>query len=151
MVCWWWCQLSPDGDCGWSVTLLHVARRYSWSPQILIRASARTPKLQFAAEQPLTGECWIPPKKIPHIQGQRRSPRKMVGGAKSCWDPNSIPAKDVWRAQTNLVHIRTQRPPQRLSQNYVWVFPVEVQVSSGLPRWLWVQQTWVCHKPSWRR
>ena len=23
---------------------------------------ARTPKLQLAAEQPLTGECWIPPK-----------------------------------------------------------------------------------------
>ena len=26
-------------------------------------SSARTPKLQLAAEQPLTGECWIPPKK----------------------------------------------------------------------------------------
>ena len=24
---------------------------------------ARTPKLQLTAEQPLTGECWIPPKK----------------------------------------------------------------------------------------
>ena len=23
----------------------------------------RTPKLQLAGEQPLTGECWIPPKK----------------------------------------------------------------------------------------
>ena len=28
-------------------------------------SSARTPKLQLAAEQPSTGECWIPPKKIP--------------------------------------------------------------------------------------
>ena len=26
-------------------------------------SSARTPKLQLTAEQPLTGECWIPPKK----------------------------------------------------------------------------------------
>ena len=40
-----------------------------------------------------------------------------------------------------------------LRENCVWVSPVEVQVSSGLlqGRVLWVQQTWVWHKPSWRR
>ena len=33
------------------------------------------------------------------------------------------------------------------------VSPVEVRVSSGLPQGqgLWVQQTWVLHKPLWRR
>ena len=43
--------------------------------------------------------------------------------------------------------------PQRLRENCVWVSPVEVWVSSGLPQGqgLWVQQTWVWHKPSWRR
>ena len=43
--------------------------------------------------------------------------------------------------------------PQRLSQNCVWVSPAEVWVKSGLlqGQGLWVQQTWVCHKPSWRR
>ena len=43
--------------------------------------------------------------------------------------------------------------PQRLRQNCVWVSPEEVQVSSGLLReqGLWVQQTWVWHKLSWRR
>ena len=43
--------------------------------------------------------------------------------------------------------------PQRLSQNCVRVSPEEVQVSSGLLQGqrLWVQQTWVWHKPSWRR
>ena len=43
--------------------------------------------------------------------------------------------------------------PQRLRQNCVWEYPVEVQVSRGLPQGqgLWVQQTWVWHKPSWRR
>ena len=43
--------------------------------------------------------------------------------------------------------------PQRLSQNCVWVFPTEVQVSSGLPQGqgLWVQLTWMWQKPSWRR
>ena len=45
--------------------------------------------------------------------------------------------------------------PQRLTQ-CVWVPPVEVGVSSGPPQGqrLWVQQTWVWHKPpaaSWRR
>ena len=35
--------------------------------------------------------------------------------------------------------------PQRLRQNCVWVSPVEVRVSSGLPQGqgLWVQPTWV--------
>ena len=35
----------------------------------------------------------------------------------------------------------------------VWVSPEEVRVSSGLlqGQGLWVQQTWVWHKPSWRR
>ena len=46
--------------------------------------------------------------------------------------------------------------PQRLSPNCVYsntVSPVEVWVSSGLPQWqgLWVQQSWVWHKTSWRR
>ena len=45
------------------------------------------------------------------------------------------------------------RTSQRLRQDCVRVSPVEVQVSSGLPQGqgLWVQQTWVWHKPSWRR
>ena len=43
--------------------------------------------------------------------------------------------------------------PQRLSQHCVRVSPVEVRASSGLlqGQGLWVQQTWVLHKPSWRR
>ena len=79
-----------------------------WWSRRMRSSSARTPKLQLAAE-PLIGECWILPKKIPHIQGQRRSPRKMVGGAKSHLESNPLPARDVQRAQTNLVPIRTQR------------------------------------------
>ena len=51
-------------------------------------------------------------KKITHIQGQRRSPGNMVGGAEACleWDP--IPARDTLRAQTCLVH---QDPGERSS------------------------------------
>ena len=49
-------------------------------------------------------------KKIPHVQGQRKSPSKMVGGVKSHLESNPIPTRDTWRDQTNLVHTRTQRP-----------------------------------------
>ena len=70
-------------------------------------------------------------KEIPHIQGQRRSPSKMVGGVKSHLESNPLPARDAQRVQTNLVHTRTQGP-QRLRQNCVWVSPEEVQVISGL-------------------
>ena len=45
-------------------------------------------------------------KKIPHIKGKRRSPSKMVGGVKSSLESNPIPARDAWRAQTNLVCTR---------------------------------------------
>ena len=35
---------------------------------------ARTPKLQFSAEQPLAEECWIPPKKdTPHSKEKEKS------------------------------------------------------------------------------
>ena len=47
---------------------------------------------------------------ISHIQVQRRSPSKMVGGAKSHLESNCIPSRDAQRAQTNLVCTRTQGP-----------------------------------------
>ena len=49
-------------------------------------------------------------KKVFHIQGQRGSPSKTVGWVKSHLESNSIPTRDTWRAQTNLVHTGTQRP-----------------------------------------
>ena len=52
-------------------------------------------------------------KKIPHVQGQRRSHSKMVGGVKFCLESNPIPTGDTQRAQTKpCVH---QETPQRLS------------------------------------
>ena len=43
----------------------------------------RAPESQLTAEQPSTGRHWNSPKKIPHIQKQRRSHNEMVGGAQS--------------------------------------------------------------------
>ena len=48
-------------------------------------------------------------KKIPLIQGQRRSPSKMVREVKSCLESNLLSTRDTQRAQTNLLHTRTQR------------------------------------------
>ena len=53
-------------------------------------------------------------KKIPHFQGQRRSPSKMVGGVKLHLEPNPIPTRDAQRAQTK--SCAQQETPQRLSQ-----------------------------------
>ena len=36
----------------------------------------RTPKLQIAADQPLTGECWIPPKKDTHHPRAKEKPQQ---------------------------------------------------------------------------
>ena len=58
-------------------------------------------------------------EEIPHIQGQRRSPSKMVGGVNSHLESNPIPTTEAQRAQTNLVHTRTQGPPHRLRRNCV--------------------------------
>ena len=48
--------------------------------------------------------------RIPHAQGQRTSPNKIVGGANSHLESNSIPPRGTQRAQTNLVRTRTQGP-----------------------------------------
>ena len=53
---------------------------------------------------------WSTFEEIPHIQGQRRSPSKMVGGVNSHLESNPIPARDAQRAQANLVCTKTQRP-----------------------------------------
>ena len=64
-------------------------------------------------------------KKIPHIQGQRRSPTKTVGGAKSHLESNPIPTRDTWRAQTKLY--AHQETPKKLSQTCLWVFECSLQ------------------------
>ena len=77
-------------------------------------------------------------KKIPHIQGERRTPNKMLGGAQSCLKSNLRPARDAWRAQTQPCMHQDQRrgtvtPHKRLSQTCVCVSPAEILVGSDLP------------------
>ena len=70
-----------------------------------------------------------------HIQNQTRYPPEML------------------RELKHILSSPGPREPQRLRQNCVWVSPEEVEVSTGLlwGQGLWVQQSWVWHKPSWRR
>ena len=59
-------------------------------------------------------------KNIPHVEGQRRSHSKMVGGTKSQLESNPIPSWDTQRAQTKpCAH---QETPQRLSQTWLSVW-----------------------------
>ena len=111
---------------------------------------AKTPKLQFTAEQLLTGECWIPSKKDTLCPRAREKLQQdgRTGGIAFRIKPHT---HQICPEGSNkpCVH-QDPETPQRLSPNCVWVSPVEIQVSSGLPQGqgLWVQQTWVWHKPS---
>ena len=53
--------------------------------------------MQFCTE-----ESWIPPKKDTHVQGQRRSPNKVVGWAKLCLESKLIHTRDAQWTQTKL-------------------------------------------------
>ena len=100
----------------------------------------RTQKLQQAIEKPLTGECWIPAKKkkkkIHHIQGQRRSHNKMVGGVKSCLESKLRPPEMLRGFKQNLMWTRTWGTHKRLSQICLWVFECLLQ---------WHGSTVACH------
>ena len=58
-------------------------------------------------------------KKILHIQEQRRSPNKMVGGVKLHLDSNPIPTRDTQKAQTKLCAHQDPEDPHRLSQTHL--------------------------------
>ena len=69
-------------------------------------------------------QCWIPPKEDTPIQGQRRNPNKMVGGAESRLESNPMPTRHSWRVQTKPCVDQDPGTPQRLSQTCLLVFPV---------------------------
>ena len=60
--------------------------------------------------------------KLSHIQQQRGSPSKTVGGTKSHLESNPIPTRDAQKVQTKPCVHRDPEIPQRLSQTCLWVF-----------------------------
>lgn len=78
----WYCNLTPPGHIPGENSNL---KRCMHSNDNLIWCSRRTcthvllreiPKSQLVAEQPWTGECQIPPKKIPHMQKAKEKPQQ---------------------------------------------------------------------------
>ena len=71
----------------------------------------RTPKLQLAAEQPSSGECWIPTKKrdSPHPKAKEKPPQKKVHLEDSktrvyLWRIHF----DIWQNQYNIVKLKNK-------------------------------------------
>ena len=76
--------------------------------------------MQLAAEQQLTGECWVPPKKdSPHPRAKEKPPRdgrrsKIMFRSKTTYLPEML------RELTQiLVLMRAQRPHKRLRQTFL--------------------------------
>ena len=113
----------------------------------------RTPKLQLAAEQLLTAEYWIPPKKdSPHPRAKEK-PQQNCRRDKITFRIKPHTHQKHSEGSNKPCTHQDPETPHRLRQNCVWMFPEKVWVSSGLPQGqgLWVQQTWVWYKPSLRR
>ena len=102
-------------DCdGYSISskgFLTTVAAWRWSDckEITHVQRQRSPS-KMVGTGTVAAQCWSNFEEIPHVQGQRRSPSKMVGGTKSRLEPNPLPSRDTQRAQTYLVHTRSQRP-----------------------------------------
>ena len=107
----------------------------------------RTLNSQLAAEQRSIWKCWNPPKKILHIQGQRSSLTKMVGGAQLCLKSNLIPARDVAGHKQKLVCCRTQERGAVTPQETEPHLPMSVL--SSLVK-AWVDGGLLCDQEHWQ-
>ena len=104
-------------------------------------------------------------EKIPHIQGQRRSPNKTAGGAKLCLESKPIPARDAQRVQTKPVCIRNHEPHKRLREShnystYIWITGSDCLCGNYSGKWEWkrkeerdVKEGWQTRKEGkgWRK
>ena len=135
----------PGKKESWLIVLCHFEWAY-YLPQSWGRKQFASCVLIFSCKNSkITICCWTtidrrmldPTKKIPHIQGQRRSPSKMVEGEKLHLESNPIPTRDTWRAKTNLVCTRTQKPHKDWARTVFeclqWMYgsPVDCCRSSG--------------------
>ena len=97
-------------------------------------------------------------KKIPHVQGQRKSPNKTVGGVKSNLESNIIPTSNAQMAQTKHCVHQDLEAPQRLSQTCLWVFECLLWRHGSAVTCPWDRGSGcsrlgtprVLHNPSWR-
>ena len=85
--------------------------------------SGRTPESQLTAEQSLTGRHWNSPKKIPHIQRQRRSTMRWQEGC----NHNNIKSPNCWVGDSKTgEHLCHRNPPTGVKV---------LSPTSGFPTW----------------
>ena len=80
-----------------------------WSGHEEIVQGQRKPSKMVGAGV-VAAQCWSHCGEIPHIQGQRRSPRKMEGGVNSHLESNTIPIK-MLRGLKRILCARGPRDP----------------------------------------
>ena len=100
------------------------------------------------------GECWIPPKKdTPHPRAKEKPQQDGRRGKMSFRIKRHTLQRSLEGSNKTLCARGDPTETEPDLPLNVWVSPVEVRVSSGLlqGQGLWVQQTWVWHKCSWRR
>ena len=93
----------------------------------------RTPKLQLAAEQPSTGECWIPPKKYTPCPRAKEKPKKDGRRGKIAFRIKPHTFQRCSECSNKTLH--TPGDPTETEPDLplsVWVSPMEVWVSNGL-------------------
>ena len=104
---------------------------------------ARTPKLQLSAEQPLTGECWIPRKKdTPHPRAKEKPSRDGRSAIIAFRIKPHIHQRCSEGSNNTLCTIAPRESTEaKPDLPLCRVTPAEVWVSSGLPQGqgLWVQ------------
>ena len=87
----------------------------------------------------LMNNCWLEnvshQKKISHIQGQRISPSKMLGGVKSLLESNPLPTRDAQRVETKRVCTGNQEKGTETPEVIDPDLPMSVQESPGM---LWI-------------
>ena len=81
--------------------------------------STGTPKLQLAAEQPMTGKCWIQPKKDTPHQRAKEKPQQDGRRGEITFRIKPDTCQRHLEGSNKLCCISGPKTPQRLSQNCV--------------------------------
>ena len=145
-----------------SFSFIMYCERFFYSPLFeLPNCWVEESTLIFSCENSkIITHCWtiinwrmldLTKKKIPHVQGQRRSPSKTVGGEKSHLESNCNPP-EMLRGLTR------STPGDPTETEIRPAFECLTVSCRGMGHYglshgqgLRLQQIWVWHKPSWRR
>ena len=144
--CWlvvWWC---PD---------LWYIHKMEEKKDMRSSSPARTPKLQLTAEQPSTGEFWIPPKRdTPHTRAKEKHQKDSSRGeitfrikAHTCQRCSEGSNKALCKPE-DPTETEPDLPLSVLSVSCRGMGQQWPAAGSGA---LGAANFWVWHKPSWRR